>query len=157
MDKTAFSMAAASTTFMVCKVFSTVNINDCAWSFDAPGNDYQVDAGISTEFRARVFSANLGVAPIQDLTDRLNTDIAIAVRWSTILSQVELGINGKIIAAVGGYNGTMNSSMTFRIASNRIASQFAVMNFAEFIHYNKELTNKEVKEVENYLIAKWGI
>lgn len=155
MEVSSFPMATTSTTFIVCKPISPIGASAAVYSFDAAG-DYQVDPGTANQFHTNLRSTALGLSPpVLDPTDRVDTEIIIGLKWST--SDVEVGINGTVVASDANYNNTMDPSMILRIGSNRNVNAMAHMEFGEFVHYNKELDGTELNTVEDYLAAKWGL
>lgn len=154
----AFPMTTASTTFIVYNTITSPSIFDSVYSFDdlVGTSDYQIDAEILGEFHSQVRSGSFGGTSISNPADLLGLDTVSTVKWSTANTELELRTNGSFVASTT-YNGTMASSMTLAIGSNRAADQKMNMDFAEFVHYNKELSDAEILQVENYLGAKWGI
>lgn len=157
MTLSGFPMATANTTFMVVNVISVSNLFESAWSFSGPG-DYQLDAGSTVgEFHPQIRPASIGIGNITDPTNRLGNDILIGVKFSTVNNEAELKVNGSVVGSDTNYTNNLFGSPAFRVANNRGNNQMLNMDFAEFIHYNKELSSAEVATVENYLITKWGI
>lgn len=154
-----FNVTASHTILVAYKPIAVDNAADSIFSLNntGGGEDYQIDAGGVGQFTCEVTSTNLGIANIADPTDRLGQFIVTTVRWDAGAGTLQLYTNGSLVNSDGGYNGNMDPTMDMHLGTNRNNNQFLEGDIAEFIVYSKAMGAGERQQVEDYLIAKWGI
>lgn len=121
------------------------------------GDDFQLDAGTSGQYLGRFNSSGLGHTYRPDLnSDQIGNDIVTTYRLSDADSEIIIRLNG-VQTDSDNYDGTLNSSLLFRLGTNRAASQFLNMYLAEVLIFNEALTDTQIDTIETYLTDKWGI
>lgn len=145
------------TIISVMRPVSSDNSTSAYLCGDSSDNDFQIDAGTSGQYLGRFNSSGLGHTYRPDLdADQVGNDILTTYRLSDADSEVILRLNG-VETDTDVYDGTLATSLLFRLGTNRAASQFMNMYLAELLIFNEALTDAQIDTVETYLTDKWGI
>jgi len=143
-------------------LFDTDDNNDSILSMNSPTNDFQIQAGVVTEFKAEFLSSGLGIGtPPMHSSDLTGISSIMAYDISANAGSVALRINSTQSAIDNGYNGLIDNVQDIYLARNRVGDHLMTADVGEVIIYSNtsgnELTLSQIEEVEDYLSRKWGI
>jgi len=162
LENTAFRVLPSCSFFIVSNVAPLVsNASQSLFSYDDPAttNDFQLDAGSTTQFNPRITgailssSANASNPPNQGSFKIYH----VKLDRSTNVNTVSLLIDNQNAINVFYTNDVSSGICNFRLASNRAASQFLINDFAEAIIINTNISTNKATEIYNYLKGKWNI
>jgi len=144
------------TIIAVLRPISSDNANSAFLCADSSDDDFQIDAETSGQYLGRLNCTGLGGSNVGLGTDQMNNEILTTYRFSDADSEKIARLNGSEIES-SSYDGTLASSLFFRLGTNRAASQFLNMYLAEVLIFNEALTDSQIDTIETYLTDKWGI
>jgi hypothetical protein len=159
-DRLSMSDVATTANLTIIAVYKPIDNNSGTAAFlsaDAADNDFQIDALISGEYHGRVNCANLGATTPPTLgSNKENSVILTTYRFSDNDSDVTVRLNGTEVGS-DTYDGSMASSLNFKIAANRASTRTLVLDLGELLIFPEDLSATQIDTIETYLTDKWGV
>jgi len=154
LENTAFAIGGDLTIIIVANVFEVNNSAESLISFDRVGNDFQLDAASSTDFRYRA-NGPTGQSTYS-ATNQEGLDNIYSFDLDVTAGNARLRINGGA-ATESSYTNDITGTHILRLAANRVGSNRLDVDIGEVLIYNTRISTSDFNKAGNYLANKWGI
>lgn len=139
--------------FIACDPSGVNNIHDSILSFDAPSQDFQIQANDSSVFKGRIWS-NAGIGANGSAAATTATSGIYCAAFDFTSGVYNLIINGTQIGTDSSYTTKLNPTGTLKIFENRGSDQWPTGNVAEVI-VTDDVSDSAREKIEGYLAHKW--
>lgn len=153
------SYTAQNSLAALTRIAVTGNANQVGWItrvWSGGGDGLTLNGG----FRVLVDATGSNFTTFQ--VPGISTNAIPVAIYSTVYANSAMSLRANSVSVTGTVIGTIPSataagSPTLHIGSNIGANQFWNGPIAEYIVYNRALSNAELTSVENYLKKRWGL